>query len=174
MFVTQRLLCVLEHQMEYTYLVSSHKSSAVRLAISCSFTSPTAKNLVIAKSNRIEVYSLGEDGLILNLETSINGTITAIDFYRPGNSDLDQIFVLTEKKYFCIFSYDATTKTLITRAKGDLGDRVGKPVENGHRILIDPGRRVIGLLLYEGLMKVIYHNNPPLFIFTNTFQGHSN
>ena len=42
----------------------------------------------------------------------------------------------------------------MTRASGDVKDRVGRPVENGQIGIIDPWCRMIGLHLYDGLFKV--------------------
>lgn len=44
---------------------------------------------------------------------------------------------------------------IITKAHGNVGDRVGKVAENGILAVIDPKARVIGLRLYEGLFKII-------------------
>ena len=43
---------------------------------------------------------------------------------------------------------------LITRASGDVKDRVGRPVDNGQIGIVDPWCRMIGLHLYDGLFKV--------------------
>ena len=43
---------------------------------------------------------------------------------------------------------------LVTRASGDVKDRVGRPVENGQIGIVDPWCRMIGLHLYDGLFKV--------------------
>jgi Mono-functional DNA-alkylating methyl methanesulfonate N-term len=44
---------------------------------------------------------------------------------------------------------------LVTRANGDVQDRVGRPCGNGQIGIIDPGCRLIGLHLYDGLFKAI-------------------
>ena len=44
----------------------------------------------------------------------------------------------------------------MTRASGDVKDRVGRPVENGQIGIIDPWCRMIGLHLYDGLFKVLH------------------
>ena len=47
-----------------------------------------------------------------------------------------------------------TAGELVTRASGDVKDRVGRPVENGQIGIVDPWCRMIGLHLYDGLFKV--------------------
>lgn len=43
---------------------------------------------------------------------------------------------------------------LLTRANGDVSDRVGRPCEAGQIGIIDPECRLIGLHLYDGYFKV--------------------
>ncbi len=42
----------------------------------------------------------------------------------------------------------------MTRAKGDVQDQIGRPVDNGQMGLIDPDCRLLALHLYDGLLKV--------------------
>ena len=42
----------------------------------------------------------------------------------------------------------------MTRANGDIKDNVGRPVDNGQIGVVDPDTRLIGLHLYDGLLKV--------------------
>jgi DNA damage-binding protein 1 len=44
---------------------------------------------------------------------------------------------------------------ILTKAHGNVADRVGKPAETGILAVIDPKARVIGMRLYEGLFKII-------------------
>lgn len=44
---------------------------------------------------------------------------------------------------------------ILTKAHGNVSDRIGKPSENGIIAIIDPDARVIGLRLYNGLFKII-------------------
>lgn len=45
--------------------------------------------------------------------------------------------------------------SIVTKASGNVCDRIGRPSENGILAVIDPEARVIGLRLYDGLFKVI-------------------
>ena len=44
---------------------------------------------------------------------------------------------------------------IITKARGDVGDRIGQNAQTGTRAIIDPEARVIGLRIYDSLFKVI-------------------
>ena len=39
---------------------------------------------------------------------------------------------------FCVLAYDAVKGELVTRAMGDLTDRIGRPTERGQIGIIDP------------------------------------
>ena len=59
----------------------------------------------------------------------------------------------TERFGFCVLAYEGGD--IVTRAHGDLSDRVGKPCGNGQPCAIEPECRMIGLHMYDGLFKVI-------------------
>lgn len=50
---------------------------------------------------------------------------------------------------------DGGNVDIITRASGNVADRIGKPSETGILAVIDPKARMIGLRLYDGLFKII-------------------
>lgn len=140
--------------MSYSYVVNSQKPTAVQHTVVCSFTSPGDTNLIIAKGNHLEIQTLKENGLDAILDVALFGKITALDFYRPANTNQDILFVLTEKKHFSVIGYDAVNKKLITRAIGNVKDRVGRDIESGQKGFIDPEHKMIAMLLYDGLLKV--------------------
>ncbi|CAD7703040.1 unnamed protein product, partial [Ostreobium quekettii] len=67
----------------------------------------------------------------------------------------DLLFILTERHKICVLQYDAATGELVTKANGDVGDKIGRAATNGPIGIIDPECRLIGLHLYDGLLKVI-------------------
>jgi len=141
--------------MSYSYIVNSQKPTAVNYTAVCNFTSPLDTNLIIAKGNHLEIQTLKEDGLAPILDVALFGKITALDFYRPANCSQDVIFVLVEKKHFSVIGYDTEKKALVTRATGNLKDRVGRESGHGYRGFIDPDNRMIAMFLYDGLLKII-------------------
>ena len=53
-----------------------------------------------------------------------------------------------------MLEYDATFKTVTTRAHGDVRDNIGAASENGQLAGLDPDGRAIAMHLYSGLVKV--------------------
>ncbi|KAH0621079.1 hypothetical protein JD844_022103, partial [Phrynosoma platyrhinos] len=74
---------------------------------------------------------------------------------KGENKDL--LFILTAKYNACILEYKQNGESIdiITRAHGNVQDRIGRPSETGIIGIIDPECRMIGLRLYDGLFKVI-------------------
>ena len=141
--------------MSYGYVTTSHRPTAVQQAIVCSFTGSRAKNLIVAKSNRVEIHDISADGLSPVLEFSVYGRICTLSYYRPANlSNQDVIFILTAKKQFCVLSYDSATNRIVNRATGNLRDRIGCDSRIGPRALVDPQGRMIAMVLYEQYLKV--------------------
>ena len=69
--------------------------------------------------------------------------------------EVKEVFVAVVGRYrFCVLAYDAASGELVTRANGNLEDRVGRATDNGQIGVIDPEHRLIGLHLYDGLFKV--------------------
>ncbi|CAK0750170.1 hypothetical protein CVIRNUC_001969 [Coccomyxa viridis] len=92
-------------------------------------------------------------------DVAIYGRISTLELFRPPGETKDLLFLSTERCKFCVLEYNQETGELVTRASGDVKDRVGRPVENGQIGIVDPWCRMIGLHLYDGLFKVIPIDN---------------
>jgi DNA damage-binding protein 1 len=69
----------------------------------------------------------------------------------------DLLFLLTARYNAMILEChtDGDNIEIITRAHGNVQDRIGRPSETGIIGIIDPQCRCIGLRLYDGLFKVV-------------------
>eukprot|EP00291_Cryptomonas_curvata_P008383 CAMPEP_0172198090 /NCGR_PEP_ID=MMETSP1050-20130122/27879_1 /TAXON_ID=233186 /ORGANISM="Cryptomonas curvata, Strain CCAP979/52" /LENGTH=486 /DNA_ID=CAMNT_0012874843 /DNA_START=773 /DNA_END=2230 /DNA_ORIENTATION=- len=139
----------------WNYVVTAHKPSNVNLCVTGNFTSPSEQNLIVAKCNRLVIYKLTADGLQPVMDTPIYGRIANLELYRINGAEKDLLFLTTERWKFCVLEYDSSSGELLTRAMGDVSDRIGKAVDSGQIAHIDPERRLIGLHLYDGFFKVI-------------------
>eukprot|EP00960_Hanusia_phi_P003968 116510-Hanusia_phi.AAC.2 len=139
----------------HCYVVTAHRASCAQLSVRGSFTGPNDTNLIVAKGSRLVVYTATQESLQPVLDTGVYGRIAAIELYRVAGAERDSLYILTERLKFCIVEYDSTTGELITKAMGDVQDSVGKAVDGGPIAHIDPEKRMIGFLLYDGLFKVI-------------------
>ncbi|KAJ7544909.1 hypothetical protein O6H91_09G098400 [Diphasiastrum complanatum] len=148
----------------WNYVVTAHKPTNVTHSCVGNFTSPHELNLIIAKCTRVEIHLLTAQGLQPLLDVPIYGRIATLELFRPPGESQDVLFISTERYKFCVLQWDAEATELVTRAMGDVSDRIGRPTDNGqvsfvgylYRIgIVDPDCRLIGLHLYDGLFKVI-------------------
>eukprot|EP01018_Ginkgo_biloba_P003844 Gb_36569 [translate_table: standard] len=143
----------------WNYVVTAHKPTNVTHSCVGNFTSPHDLNLIIAKCTRIEIHLLTPQGLQPMLDVPIYGRIATLELFRPHGEPQDFLFISTERYKFCVLQWDVEATELITRAMGDVSDRIGRPTDNGQIGIIDPDCRLIGLHLYDGLFKVIPFDN---------------
>ncbi|XP_011303524.1 DNA damage-binding protein 1 [Fopius arisanus] len=143
--------------MAHHYVVTAHKPTAVTACVTGNFTSPTDLNLILAKNTRLEIYLVTPEGLRPLKEVGMYGKIAVIKFFRPPHEKKDLLFLLTTRYNAMILecSGEGEEIEIITKAHGNVADRIGKPSETGIKAVIDPKARVIGLRLYDGLFKII-------------------
>ncbi|OQR96245.1 DNA damage-binding protein [Achlya hypogyna] len=138
-----------------SYVVTAHKPTSVSHSVVGRFTGATDVNLVLAKTTRIEIHRLTPEGLTPMHDVAIYGRITMLEVFRPPSSATDLLFVCTQRYQFCLLAYDAATKTIVTRAHGNIRDTIGRMSDVLTSGNIDPDGRLIGMNLYEGYLKVI-------------------
>ncbi|XP_020248507.1 DNA damage-binding protein 1a [Asparagus officinalis] len=143
----------------WNYVVTAHKPTNVTHSCVGNFTSPHELNLIIAKCTRIEIHYLTPHGLQPMLDVPIYGRIATLELFRPHGEQQDFLFIATERYKFCVLQWDAEASELITRAMGDVSDRIGRPTDNGQVGVSISDCRLIGLHLYDGLFKVIPFDN---------------
>lgn len=141
--------------MSFNYVVSAQKPTAVTHSVTGSFTGPEDRNLIVAKFTRLEIYLMTPDGLQPQFDVSVYGRIASMGMFRPAGMTQDLLFLLTERYQFTLLAYDTATGEIVTRAKGALKERIGRPAESGPIGIADPDCRVLGFHLYDGLFKVV-------------------
>lgn len=91
-------------------------------------------------------------------EVGLYGKVAKMKLFRPPYENKDLVFILTARYNAMILEWRTGANgdlEVVTRAHGNVSDRIGKPSENGILVVIDPQARVIGLRLYDGLFKII-------------------
>ncbi|XP_028142182.1 DNA damage-binding protein 1 [Diabrotica virgifera virgifera] len=143
--------------MTHHYVVTAHKPTAVTACVTGNFTSPSDLNLIVAKNTRLEIYLVTPEGLRPIKEIGLYGKVAVMKLFRPQNEWKDLLFIVTLRYNAMILECvtEGENIDIITKAHGNVADRIGKPSETGILAVIDPKARVIGLRLYEGLFKVI-------------------
>jgi DNA damage-binding protein 1 len=140
-----------------SYLVTAQHATAVSHCDTGNFTSAEDLNLLIARGNRIEIMLVTPEGLRSVKEIEIYGTVEVMKLYKPYGSEQARLFVLTAKYNAMILEVEGKGSDIeiLTKAYGDVRDKIGKKSETGILAAVDPEARVIGLRLYDSLFKVI-------------------
>lgn len=143
--------------MAHHYVVTAHKPTAVTACVTGNFTSSTDLNLIVAKNTRLEIYLVTPEGLRPLKEVGLYGKVAVMKLFRPQHENKDLLFVLTMRYNAMILECigEADNLEIVTKAHGNVSDRIGKPSDTGILAVIDPKARVIGLRLYDGLFKII-------------------
>jgi DNA damage-binding protein 1 len=47
------------------------------------------------------------------------------------------LFLSLERYKFCVLQWDAETSSLVTRAMGDVSDKIGRPTDNGQVCIVN-------------------------------------
>ena len=89
------------------------------------------------------------------VDAPIYGRIATMELFKPPLEKKHLLFIATERNAFCVLAYDSEKGELVTRAMGDLTDRIGRPAECGQIGIVDPECRVVGVHLYDGLFKCL-------------------
>lgn len=145
--------------MPHAYVVTAQPATAAVGSIVCSFTGNNSRDLLLAKGSHIEVHRLSETngnvGLQLTIDVNFFGKIVSLDKYRPSSSiDQDYLFVLTERKNFCVLKFDQASKNVKTISAGNVKDKVGRDIATGLCGIVDNQHHIVSMLVYEGLLKI--------------------
>ena len=144
----------------YNYISSIRKTSAIEQCIKCFFINEDIPNLLISKSNIIEVYNLSKEGLIFNKKIDIYGKIVLLLNYPSSedeNKNKDNIFILTELLDFCVLSYDKALNTIIALFNGTIKEDFGRKQD---KILysLDINKNFLLISAYKNVFRLICLN----------------
>ncbi|KAB2579269.1 DNA damage-binding protein 1 [Lasiodiplodia hormozganensis] len=138
------------------YIAPIHRPSSVRHAIKLNLLSNDEESLVVAKSNRLELYLQSDDGLVLHHSQAVYGKVTMLNRLRPANEPTEHLFVGTDRYYYFTMAWSPEEKQLKTvKTYQDLADKAARDSQTGDRSLLDPTGKFMTLELYEGIITVV-------------------
>lgn len=142
----------------FNYIGILHKSSAVTHAVSCNFLDgiDSKLNLVLAKSNIIEIYNITKNGLESTPYLNIYGNIILLESIPShDNPNHDDIFILTEDLDYSIISSLGNQIAVI--AKGTIREDIGKK-QDIVLSAMDNKKEIIIISAYKNIFKIINFN----------------
>ncbi|KAL8898929.1 MAG: hypothetical protein Q9192_001835 [Flavoplaca navasiana] len=138
------------------YLAPIHRPSSVRHALKIRFLSPDEDSLVVAKANRLEIYSLVDDGIVLSHTRSLYGKVTMLERLQFAQSPTEHLFVGTDRYMYFTLSWDAETQQLHTqKTYVDQADKAARDSQTQDRCHVDPTRQYMMLQLYDGILTIL-------------------
>ncbi|KAK5730722.1 hypothetical protein LTR15_000660 [Elasticomyces elasticus] len=141
------------------YLAPIHRPSSVRHAIKLSFLTPDSEDLIVAKANRLEIWSPNPqlpDQLALQHSKTLYGKVTLFQKLRPATSPTDHLFVGTDRYHYFTLSWDAERKELRTeKSYVDIAEKAARDSQTGDRVHIDPSNRFMSLECHEGVVNIL-------------------
>jgi hypothetical protein len=164
-------LATLLMAQQYHYVVTSQQPTVVSHSLVANFTSSEDKNLVIAKINRLEIHSISSskvpaghadstdvivvsDVLAPLFDVPIYGRIASLSKVRLATDSVDTLLLTTERYQLIALQFDSVARSIKTIASGDLRDRLGRPIDQGQLVSVDPLNRAVAFLFYDGILKV--------------------
>lgn len=138
------------------YLAPIHRPTSVRHALKLRLIAPEEDCVVLAKANRLEIYSQTPDGLLQCYGRSIYGKITMLEKLRSPDSGTDHLFVGTDRYMYFTLSWDAEKQRLRSiKSYQDQADKTSRDSQTEDRCLIDHTKRFMALLLFDGIITII-------------------
>lgn len=137
---------------ERQFLISTPIPSSLIIGSEyCSFTSPTAKNLVLAFSDRIEVYEWRQNTLTKELKFHPGCNLAYIKCIKNKKNESDLIFVINNEFDFSIFGYNNDEIYFVM--KGSIVSTYKRIREQGIQIAVCPKK---GTIAITGLDQNVY------------------
>ena len=138
------------------YLAPIHRPTSIRHALKLNLISPEDECLVLAKANRLEIYSQTSDGLVLSHSRGLYGKVTMLEKLRHPYSGVDQLFVGTDRYVYFIVAWDEQSRQLRTeKSYQDVADKTSRDSQTEDRCLIDATGRYMALLLFNGIVTIL-------------------
>ncbi|RBR17870.1 uncharacterized protein FIESC28_06309 [Fusarium coffeatum] len=138
------------------YVAPIHRATSVRHALRANVIDADIDDLVVAKANRLEIWRLTEEGLVCQQTKLIHGTISMLQRLRPKGSEVDLLFIGTERlQYFTLIWNDATKKLeTIEQAIIDQSEPYMRQSQSQNKCVVDPTGRFLAMHLWEGVLNV--------------------
>ncbi|RKF55110.1 DNA damage-binding protein 1a [Golovinomyces cichoracearum] len=138
------------------YIAQIHRPSSIRHAVKLNLMSPEDSSLVVAKANKIEIWTYSEEGLVMFSSKSFHGRVSMLAKIRPYGSSTDHLLIGTSRfKYFTAAWNHGREELETVNSFEDLSDRHMRELPSRDACLVDPTGRYVMLELFEGVINLI-------------------
>ncbi|KAI1381844.1 mono-functional DNA-alkylating methyl methanesulfonate N-term-domain-containing protein [Hypoxylon crocopeplum] len=139
------------------YVAPIHRPNSVRHALRVNLFPNEKECLVLAKTNRLEIWKLEESGTLVHTDTkAVNGTISILQKLQPRDADTELVFVGTDRFHYFTFGWNATEGRLDTiDSFFDIHEKHMRDAQSQDLCVVDPTGRFMVVLLWEGVINVL-------------------
>ncbi|KAL8690777.1 MAG: hypothetical protein Q9218_003851 [Villophora microphyllina] len=107
-------------------------------------------------ANRLEIYSLVNDGLVLSHTRALYGKVTMLERLRFAQSPTEHLFVGTDRYMYFTLSWDSQTQQLHTdKTYVDQADKTSRDSQTQDGCHIDPTKQYMALQLFDGVITIL-------------------
>ncbi|KAJ2974475.1 hypothetical protein NUW58_g8646 [Xylaria curta] len=139
------------------YIAPIHRPNTIRHAIRLGLFPDEPECLVVAKTNRLEIWKSDETGALIHANTQyVNGTICMLQRLQPRDADTDLLFVGTDRfQYFTVGWDPASSKLDTIEMFFDVNEKHMRDSQSQDKCIVDPTGRFMVVLLWEGVINVL-------------------
>ncbi|OMJ24445.1 DNA damage-binding protein 1a [Smittium culicis] len=141
--------------LNYQIITTVNKPTSVYSSLKGNFSAPDKVSLVLAKCNRLEIYRLSGDSLVLLGEHILHGRVISINKIRFNSSNLDSIIALTDKKQFGIWSWNSNIGVFEVEFLDSIESKIERPLETTSMLAVDPYGRGFAMLSFQGSIHLV-------------------
>ena len=141
----------------FNYIGTLRHSSSINHSITCNFlNAPSKLNLILTKSNILEIYNITQTGLEPTPYLNIYGTIILLESI-PSQTEppKDNLFLLTEDLDYSIIS--SRNNQIINLIKGSIKEDIGKK-QDQVLYAMNKDKSVMIISAYHNIFKIINLN----------------
>ncbi|KAI1656779.1 mono-functional DNA-alkylating methyl methanesulfonate N-term-domain-containing protein [Daldinia decipiens] len=139
------------------YIAPIHRPNSVRHALRVNLFPGEDECLILAKTNRLEIWKLHESGTLVHTDTKrVNGTISILQKLQPRDTKTELVFVGTDRFHYFTFGWNTTTKRLETiDSFFDIHEKHMRDAQSQDMCVVDPTGRFMVVFLWEGVINVL-------------------
>ncbi|KAH6895729.1 mono-functional DNA-alkylating methyl methanesulfonate N-term-domain-containing protein [Thelonectria olida] len=138
------------------YVAPIHRATSIRHALRAKLLDPDIEDLIIARTTRLEVWRVTEEGMTLLHTKLLHGTISMMQRLQPKGSETDLLFIGTDRLQYFNVAWNPEKNELET--VGDVIPDSSEPYmrhsQSQNKCVVDPTGRFLAIHLWEGVLNV--------------------
>ncbi|KAI8149358.1 CPSF A subunit region-domain-containing protein [Fennellomyces sp. T-0311] len=139
---------------EFNYVSTAQPPTAIHCTAKGNFLNAREECLIVSKSTRIEIYTIGNNSLTLVLEFGVFGRVESLAVCNASSRERCSLFILTDQDQYCVLSYDPSTSSIVTDSSGKLEADITRPVEDPIVTTAGVNKEMVIASVYGGLLHV--------------------